>query len=60
MSLMGYTREERQGICEFIKEIMKTSHKCQHCQMSEHTINGMCLFAYKCMTNDFSEYTEGD
>ena len=44
-------------LLDFILKVIANSHKCQHCMWC---FCGGCINAYKCISNDFSEYEEED
>lgn len=49
-------------INNFIKKIMKESHKCNHCTFcySPGTDETFCFFGYDCLIHDFYFFEEGD
>jgi hypothetical protein len=49
-------------INDFIKEIIKTNRKCNHCENchNPNTDDTFCFFAYECLTRDFDFFNEGD
>lgn len=49
-------------INNFIKKIMKESHKCNHCTFcfSPGTDETFCFFGYDCLIHDFYFFEERD
>ena len=44
-------------INNFLKEVIKNNSYCKTCELNH---NGICFFAYECVTNDFMHYMDNE